>query len=161
MIHFGVHNLLVANGKCKESLKETRRLIVKEDIHTPNAKMSVISLSASKTFFVKHMFDDYSDGEVEFFKGEQLEQIQDKIYELNSPNVCNLIGFFKHCPGGGYIDNILKLKSKNWYDYIQECCSLGQVLGQMVFIFKMSINGVGNGVSLVIRMQLVRDLQNA
>jgi hypothetical protein len=53
------------------------------------------------------------------------------------------------------------LKSKNWYDYIQECCSLGQVLGQMVFIFKMSINGVGNGVSLVTRMQLVRDLQNA
>ncbi len=86
-----------------------------------------------------------------------MEQIQDKIYELNSPNICNLIGSFRHCPGGGYIDNILELKSKNRYDYIQECCSLGQ----MVFIFKMSINGVGNGASLVTRMQLVKDLQNA
>jgi hypothetical protein len=46
-------------------------------------------------------------------------------------------------------DNILKLKSKSWYDYIQECCFQGQVPGQKLFIFKMSINGVGSGISFV------------
>jgi hypothetical protein len=47
-----------------------------------------------------------------------LEQIQDKFCELNSPNVRNLVVFFKHHLGGGYIDSILELKSKSWYDYI-------------------------------------------
>ncbi len=65
---------------------------------------------------------------------------------------------FKHHLGGGYIDSILELKSKSQYDYIQECYFLGQVLGQKLFIFKMSINGVGSGVSFVTRMQLARDL---
>jgi len=106
-----------------------------------------------------------------------MEQIQDKFYELNSPNVRNLVAFFKHHlkggyidsvrnlvvffkhhSRGGYIDSIFELKSKSQYDYIQECCFLGQVYGQKVFIFKMSINGVGSGVSLV--MQPIRDLQN-
>ncbi len=161
MVHLGVHNLPIANGKYRESLEETRRLIVEEVNHMPDAKMSIISLNVSKTFLVKHMLDDCNNGKMELLKGEQLEQIQDKFYELSFPNIHNLIGFFKHCLGNGYIDNIPELKSKNQYDYIQECCSLGQVLGQMVFIFKMSINGVGNGVSLVTQMQLVRDLQNA
>ncbi len=52
--------------------------------------------------------------------------------------------------GGRYIDNNLELKSKNHYDYLQECYLLKQVIGQKVFIVKMSINGVGSGVSLVI-----------
>ncbi len=125
----------------------------------PNAKVFMISLSASKTFLARHLLD-YSDGKVELLKGEQLEQIQYKFCELNSPNVHNLIASFKHCPSGGYIDSILELKLKNSYDYIQECCFLGQVLGQKAFIFKMSINGVGNGVSLVTRMQPSKDLQN-
>jgi hypothetical protein len=30
MIHLGVHNHLVTNGKCRELVKETRRLIAKE-----------------------------------------------------------------------------------------------------------------------------------
>jgi hypothetical protein len=34
----------------------------------PNVKMPMISLSASKTFLARHLFDDCSDGKVEFFK---------------------------------------------------------------------------------------------
>jgi hypothetical protein len=72
-IHLGVHNHLIADGKCKESLEETRKLIVEKVDRTTNTKMFVISLRASKTFLVKHMFDDCSDDKVELLKGEQLE----------------------------------------------------------------------------------------
>jgi len=112
VIHFGVHNHLVADGKCKEFLEKTRRLNAKEVNCTLNVKMFAISLSAIKTFLARHLLDNCSNGKVELFKGEQLEQIQDKFYELSSPNIRNLIASFKHCLGGGYIDNILELKSK-------------------------------------------------
>ncbi len=101
---------------------------------------------------------------MELFKGEQLEHIQDKLCELSFPNLCNLVASFKCHPWGGYIDNILELKSKSHYDYIYECYFRGQVLGQFlgqkVFIFKISINGVESGVNLVTQMQPTRDLQN-
>jgi hypothetical protein len=57
-----------------------------------------------------------------------LEQIQGKFVQLNFPNVRNLAVFFKNPMRGGYIDNILQLKSKNHYDYINECCFLGKIL---------------------------------
>jgi hypothetical protein len=79
---------------------------------------------------------------------------------LSFPKVHNFIASLKHHPCGGYIDNIFELKSKSLYDYIQKCCFPGQVFGQKVFIFKMSINGVGSGVSLVIQMQPIGDLHN-
>ncbi len=79
----------------------------------PNVKMFAISLSASKTFLARHMLDDYSDGKMEFFKGEQMEQIQNNLCELSSPNIHNLVASFKHHPSGGYIDNVFELKSKN------------------------------------------------
>jgi hypothetical protein len=78
-----------------------------------------------------------------------LEQIQDKFYKLNSPNVRNVVALFNHRPNGAYIDSILELKSKSRHDYIQEYYLPGQVFRQKVFIFKMSINGVGSGVSFV------------
>jgi hypothetical protein len=79
---------------------------------------------------------------------------------VSSPNIHNLVATFKHHLGHGYIDSILELKSKSCYDYIQKCCFLGQVVGQKVFIFKMLINGVGNGVNLVMRMKPTWDLHN-
>jgi len=96
-----------------ECLEETRRLIAGEVIHMPNVKMFVISLSASNTFLVKHLLNDCNDGEMELFTGEQLEQIQDKLYKLNFPNIHNLVVFFKHRPNGVYIDSIFELKFEN------------------------------------------------
>ncbi len=124
MIHLGVHNCLVVDRKCRESLDETRTLITKEVVCTPIAKTFAIPFNASKTFLARHMFDDCNNGTMELLKGEQLEHIQDKFYELNSPNIHNLVVSFKHHLGGGYIDNIFELKSNNRYDYIQECCFL-------------------------------------
>jgi len=69
-INLGVHNHHVANGKCMESLKETRRLIAKEVDCMLDTKMSMISLSANKTFLTKHLFDDCNNGKMQLLKGE-------------------------------------------------------------------------------------------
>ncbi len=74
-ILLGVHNHLVEDGKWKESLEETRRFIIEEVDRMHDVKMFAISLNASKTFLARHLLDDYSDGKMEFFKGEQMEQI--------------------------------------------------------------------------------------
>jgi hypothetical protein len=89
---------------------------------------------------------------MELLKGKQLEHIQDKFIELNSPNVCNLVASFKHHPKGGYINNILESKFRNHYDYIQECCFSSQIFGQKVFIFKMLLIGLGMEQALVAQM---------
>ncbi len=72
-IHLRVHNHPVEDGKCKESLEETRRLIVEEVDCTLNVNMFVIFLSADKTFLARHLLNDYNNGKVELLKGEQLE----------------------------------------------------------------------------------------
>jgi hypothetical protein len=80
-IHFNVHKHLVMDGKCREFIEEIRRLIIKEVDRMPNAKISMISFSASKTLLANYLFNDSSNGTVELLKGEQLEHIQDKFYE--------------------------------------------------------------------------------
>jgi hypothetical protein len=67
-IHLGVHNHPIVDGKCKESLEEIRRSIAKEVDRMPNAKMSMIFLSASKTFLARHLLNDCSDGKLELSK---------------------------------------------------------------------------------------------
>ncbi len=54
----------------------------------------------------------------------------------------------------------MSLKANNGYDYIQDSCFLGQQFGE-VFIFKMYIDGNGNGFDLVMWMQFGGDLQAA
>jgi hypothetical protein len=75
IIHLEVHKHPMADGKCKEFVDETRRLIVEEFNHMPNVKISAILLGSSKSFLVTHMLDDSGDGTVELLNNEQLEQI--------------------------------------------------------------------------------------
>jgi hypothetical protein len=117
MIHLGVHNHFVVDGKCRELVEEIRKLIIEEVDRTPDVKISSISFNASKTL-ASYLLDDFGNGIVEVFKGEQLEHIQNKLCELSFPNVHNLVVFFKRHLGGGYIDSIFQLKSKSRYDYI-------------------------------------------
>ncbi len=72
-IHFKVHKHLVANGKCKESMDEIKRLIIKEVDCTPDAKTSMISLGVNKTFLATHLLNDNGNDIVEFLDNEQLE----------------------------------------------------------------------------------------
>ncbi len=117
-IHLGVHKHLIVDGKYRKFVDKIKRLIVAKVDCTLDVKTFAISLSANKTFLAKHLLDDSRDGTVEVFDNEQLEQIYDKFSKLSLPNICNLVASFKHCSRGGYIDNILKLKSKSQYDYI-------------------------------------------
>jgi hypothetical protein len=50
-INLGVHNHPVVDGKCRESLEETKRLIVEEVDHTLDPKVFVISPNANKDLF--------------------------------------------------------------------------------------------------------------
>ncbi len=72
-IHFRVHKHLVANGKCKESMDEIKRLIIKEVDCTLDAKISMISLGVNKTFLAMHLLNDSGNDIVEFLDNEQLE----------------------------------------------------------------------------------------
>jgi hypothetical protein len=84
-------------------------------------------LSASKSFLAKHLFNVNGDNNCKVFKGHQLKEIQDKFILLSSSHVCNLVALFKNYWGGGYIDNIFKLKSKSRYNFIQECYFPSQI----------------------------------
>jgi len=75
---------------------------------------------------------------------------------LCCPDIHNFIASFKHhFFNRGYIDNILLLKSKSHYDYIKDDCFL-----DICQIFKMCIDGVASGVTLVKKMQPSGDLEN-
>jgi hypothetical protein len=63
----------MVDGKCRESVDEIKRLIVKEVHPMPANKISLISLSVSKIFLATHLFDDNGDGFMDLFKGKQLE----------------------------------------------------------------------------------------
>ncbi len=65
----------MVDGKCMESMNETRRLIIEEVDLTPNAKIFAILLRVSKTFLATYLFNENGDGLVELLKGEQLKQI--------------------------------------------------------------------------------------
>jgi hypothetical protein len=57
----------------RESMDETKRSIVEEVDHMPDAKISTILLTISNTFLVTHLLDDSIDGPMELLKGKQLE----------------------------------------------------------------------------------------
>jgi hypothetical protein len=59
----------MVDGKCREFVDETRRLIIEEVDPMPNAKISTISLSDSKTFLATHLFNDSGDGLMDLCKG--------------------------------------------------------------------------------------------
>jgi len=97
------------------------------------------------------MFNDSSDNNLKLVNSDQFDQIQDKFLVLSLLNVQNFVVSFKHCPNGGYIDNILELKSNSCY-ISMNVCILSQIYGYKVTIFKMSINGIGSRVAFVIWM---------
>jgi hypothetical protein len=70
MIHLGVHKHLVGDGKCRESMDKTERLIAEEVDHIPDAKIFVISLSVSKMLLVKHLLDVCNNGTMEVINDE-------------------------------------------------------------------------------------------
>jgi hypothetical protein len=60
---------------------------------------------------------------MELLNGDKLVQGMDKFTTPCSPNVRNLVAFFKHwlCIVG-YIYSIFSFKANSGYDYIQDSC---------------------------------------
>jgi hypothetical protein len=69
-IHFGVHKHPMVDGKCREFVDKTIRLIAKEVDHTLDAKISTILLSVSNTFLAMHLLDDNGHGTLELLNNE-------------------------------------------------------------------------------------------
>jgi hypothetical protein len=70
--------------------------MVVDEVHCMlTATTLAIALFASLTFLSHHLFDEDGKGPMEFFKGENLNQLWLKFVHLRSPNICNLHYFTK------------------------------------------------------------------
>jgi len=86
---------------------------------------------------------------------DEFNNVFDKIFVLNSPNIHHTSKNFKNVTkGNGYIDNILELKRKLCYDYIQDNVFTNQGVP------KVCTYGPTSGVDIVTHMQLGRNFKN-
>jgi len=150
VIHLGIHAHPIAKGKCRKSFKEMKNMVVNEVYYTPIITTLAIVLLVSKTFFSRHSFNEDGEGSMELLKGKKLNQTLLKFVPLCSFNICNLIISLKNCLGNsGSIGCILKLKALYGYDYIQDNCFPGQRVGEILFLFKTSIDGASSEFELI------------
>jgi hypothetical protein len=118
-------------------------MVANEVCHTPIATSLAIILFVNKSFLFLHLFNKDAEGPVEFLKGEKINQMLLKFVPLCSLGICNLIASLKHrLDNPNPLDCILGLKAMSGYNYINDNCFLGQLVGQKIYLFKMSINGV-------------------
>lgn len=117
-------------------------------------------LATSKTFLFEHLLNKDGDGLTEFSQGNKFTQVMDKFTTLCFPNVRNLVTSFKHhFLHKMYVSNILALKYKNGYEYIQDSCFPRENYGKKMLLFKMFMHGIVSGCDLVKWMQFSRDFQ--
>ncbi len=101
-------------------MEEIKVLVEGQVSRILDAKIYVIALNESKAFLAHHLFNENGKGHVEILQGEKLDKVTDKFQPMCSPNIWNLIASFKHnASTRGPVDNILLIKSKSFYDYIQ------------------------------------------
>ncbi len=94
-------------------------MLVEEICHMPISTTLAITLSISKTFLSRHLFNDDGEGHVEVLKDEKLDQALLKFAPLCFDGICNLIASLKHHLGNlGSIDYIHKLNVLSGYDFI-------------------------------------------
>ena len=155
-IHFGTHEHPVARDNCCAVMEQTWDTVMAQIAKTPTAKASAIEIVVGKEFLMKGLIEEDSNGKA--LSEDELNLIFEKWSSLSSSTLNNLIHDARvSLGGGGYIDNILKLKKGSMYDYIQDSCFLGQD-SELAYVFKMSTIGPGSGVDLVRRMEPSGDL---
>ena len=159
-IHVGTHQHPIAKGICRESVERVTKIVGNEVNKTPTAKNSAIALAASKEFLSSEIFALDREDTPEPLRGDSLVKVMERFRILSSPNIRNAIATFRPTAAGGPLDNIIKLKMKSPYAYIQDSVFPGQGKDK-VYLFKMSEEGPGSGVALVKRMQPGEDLQNS
>ena len=119
---------------------------------TPTAKANATEVAVGKELLMKGLIDE--DGNGKAFSEDELNLIFEKWSSLSSSILNNLIHDARvSLGGGGYVDNILKLKKGSMYDYIHDSYFLGQG-NELAYVIKMSIVGRGSGEDLVRKMQV-------
>ncbi len=106
-------------------------MVVEKVCHTPIATTLAIALSMNKTFLSCHLFNKDGKGLVEFFKGEELDQMLLRFVPLCSPSIHNFIASLKHRPINlGSIDDIFKLQALSIYDFFRTIIFMVNKLGK-------------------------------
>jgi hypothetical protein len=89
--HLGLHNHLVADGKCRKFVEETKRLIREEVDCTPDAKINLISFNASKTSLTSYLLDDSNDGIWSFSRVNSGSTSRTSFVNLTLPTFVTLL----------------------------------------------------------------------
>ncbi len=96
VIHLGVHDHLVAEGRSQKIVVQVKSPIKEKMFHTPWATPLAIVLAASNFFLSEHLLKENGEGPMEVLKCNKLHQMVDKFIALSSPNIWNLVISFKH-----------------------------------------------------------------
>ena len=155
-IHFGTHEHPVAKDNCRAAMEQIWDTVMAQVSKTPTTKSNAFEIAVGKELLMKGLIDDDDNGKA--LSEDELNLIFEKWSSLSSSTLNNLIHDARESlGGGGYVDNILKLKKGSMYDYIQDSCFPEQD-NELAYVFKMSTVGPGSGVDLVRRMQPGSDL---
>jgi hypothetical protein len=154
-----MHNHLVSDGICRETLDTISGLIAQEVSKTATTKTSAIAIVASKKFLDKYLIHN-GPGSKKMLRGQELEDILDKFEHLSSPNLWNTISLSRSSSKRGAYDSIMAMQRYTRIEYIHANVFLGQGKDK-VYVFKILVDGPGSGVDLVKRMQPGGDLKNA
>ena len=90
-IHLGVHNHLVANDTCYESMDMAYQCVANEVLKTPTAKNSAIVMATNKQLLVDYLLKSPANIEGHHLVESSLEVVMDKFNTLASPNCCSFV----------------------------------------------------------------------
>ena len=110
---------ILLKGNCCDAMEQIRDTVMAQVSKTPVAKSSAIEITVRKELLMKGLIDD--DGNGKALSEDKLNLIFEKWSSLSSSTLNNLIHDARvSLGGGGYVDNILKLKKGSMYDYIHD-----------------------------------------
>ena len=116
-IHFGTHEHPVAKDNCRAAMEQIRDTLMAQVAKTPTTKANAIEMAVGKELLMKGLIDEDDNGKA--LLEDELNLIFEKWSSLSSSTLNNLIHDARvSLGGGGYVDNILKLKKGSMYDYI-------------------------------------------
>jgi hypothetical protein len=93
-IHLGCkHYHPIGIGTCRKITESVKQLTSNVVRHTFNAKISAIQLTTSKEFLAKHLFREENDLVV-LLTGSSLDNVRNKFFVSNSPNIWYTINSF-------------------------------------------------------------------
>ena len=112
-IHLGVHDHLVANGTCRESLDMAYQYVANEVLKTPTSKNLAIIMVVSKQVLADYLLKSPASGESNHLVGSSLEVVMDKFSTIVSSNCRNFVFESKHFLRSGMetMSSIMALKA--------------------------------------------------